>query len=93
MAKSSCLTDQRRTRKNHKTFDMKHIICAAVKEEAVFKCDDCNKPAVSHFEINFGYGSDFDLEFIEDDFCNDCSNEFRKYILKKYKKISVRFLL
>lgn len=48
-------------------------------------CDVCGKQAVSWFKITFGYGSEFDLEYIEGDFCNEHGKEFRSFLLEKYK--------
>lgn len=64
---------------------MKKIIRPAVVEKAEHICDVCHKPAVSHFEIGFGYNSDHFGGYIEGDFCNKHGNEFRRYLLKKYK--------
>lgn len=68
---------------------MKKVLKSSTFEVAHYKCDasNCNKTVVSHFYFNFGYGSDFDLEAIQGDFCNKHGNELRDSILKKYKKI------
>lgn len=66
---------------------MKIIKQKAVREISNFICDACKKEACSHFKMEFGYGSYFDMEVIEGDFCAKCGDEFRFLILKKFKRI------
>ena len=66
---------------------MKTVKQKARQEHADFFCDVCAKPAISHFKFIFGYGSDFDLQYLEGDFCNGCGKSFRAYILRKFKNI------
>lgn len=68
---------------------MKKITQPLIQEESEFFCDICGQPAVSYFKMDFGYGSDFDMDVIKGDFCNEHGTEFRFLLLEKYKNLKV----
>ncbi len=70
---------------------MEKVIQPEIKGIYKFFCDakNCKEEAVSRFQFNFGYGSDFDLDVIKGDFCNKHSKELRKSLLAKYKNLTV----
>lgn len=72
---------------------MKIIQQKAVQEISTAICDACGKEAFSTLKMEFGYGSSYDMEVIEVDFCEKHGNECRDLILKKYKKIKPRLPL
>lgn len=68
---------------------MKKIIQPFIQERSEYFCDVCGQPAVSLFRMEFGYGSDYDMDVIKGDFCNKHGVEFRLLLLKKYKNLKV----
>ena len=69
---------------------MKIIKQPAAQEIAEYTCDVCGKPAVSDLKFDFGYGSDFDLQYIKADFCNEHGSELRELLLKRCPALQMK---
>ena len=69
---------------------MKIIKQPHVDEIAEFVCDICGKPGVSILKFSFGYGSDFDLEYIDAHFCNDHGAKIRELLLERCPCLQIK---
>ena len=63
---------------------MKKVTVAQVNERAEYFCDKHpDRPAYSFLKWDFGYGSPHDMDHIDLELCNECSEELIQH-LKNY---------